>query len=145
MLGDLRGVLVTSDQQAIVGQRIRQLREGRGMSLGELETASGVTKGYLSQLERGEAVNPSVEAVRKIAYGLGAPVTELLGEDQEAESPHARMPAGFKAFLADAESRGVQLTDDDVKNLLAIRYRGRQPKTADDWSLLYDFIKRIVG
>lgn len=57
------------------------------MSLGELERTSGVTKGYLSQLERGEASNPSIEAIKKIANGLGVHVSDILYEVQEVDVP----------------------------------------------------------
>jgi transcriptional regulator with XRE-family HTH domain len=122
---------------------MRALREQREMSLGDLETASGVSKGYLSQLERGEATNPSVDAAQKIAVGLGVHVSELLGEQPPAAGPH-KLPKGLKEFLNKAAAAGSPLPDQDVSMLLGIRYRGRRPKSAEDWALLYDLIRRIV-
>ena len=91
---------MTSEERNNLGSRIRMLREERGLSLGELEEASGVTKGYLSQLERGEASNPSLEAVKKIAAGLGVLVSEFLGEKQEPEPSAARLPKGLREFIS---------------------------------------------
>ena len=89
---------MTSEQLSALGTRMRALREQRKMSLGKLEEASGVSKGYLSQLERGEATNPSVDAAQKIALGLGVHVSELLGEQQPAMG-HQKLPKGLKEFL----------------------------------------------
>jgi hypothetical protein len=46
---------------------------------------------------------------------------------------------GLQAFLAKAE-----VPAEDVEMLLRIRYRGRQPRTPEDWALLYDFTRRLV-
>jgi transcriptional regulator with XRE-family HTH domain len=136
---------MTPEEQASMGARIRRLREERGLSLGELEVASGVTKGYLSQLESGKAMNPSVLSANKIAQGLGVRLTDLLGEVETDSAPPEHLPAGLHDFIARAESSGLSVSADDIQMLLGIRYRGRQPATADDWALLFDLIKRIVG
>lgn len=136
---------MTPEEQITLGARIRRLREERGLSLGELEAACGVTKGYLSQLESGKAANPSVIAATKIAQGLGVRLVDLLGETETDSTPSAYLPDGLREFIERAESNGQMVSADDVQMLLGIRYRGRQPATADDWSLLYDLIKRVVG
>ena len=114
------------------------------MTLGDLERATGVSKGYLSQLERGEASNPTIDIVTKISQGLGVPVSELLGEVALPDQGAARLPAGLKEFLEQAEKRGAYVAEDDVRMLLGIRYRGKQPRTAEDWAFLYETIKRII-
>jgi transcriptional regulator with XRE-family HTH domain len=135
---------MTLEERQTLGTRIRDLRERSGLTLGDLERACGVSKGYLSQLEGGKASNPTIVAVTKIAQGLGVSVSELLGEPPAEEHSQDRLPAGLKAFLDDSAARGAGVSDEDVKMLLGIRYRGRQPRTAEDWGLLYDLIKRII-
>jgi len=136
--------VMTSEERQSLGDRLRDHRERLQMTLSELERVSGVSKGYLSQLERGEASNPTVDIVTKISQGLGVPVSELLGEVSLPEADAPRLPAGLREFLDQAAARGSYIAEDDVRMLLGIRYRGKQPRTAEDWAFLYETIKRII-
>jgi len=62
-----------------LGELIRALREERGMSLGDLERASGVGKGYLWELETETKANPSVDILQKIARAFEVPASRLIG------------------------------------------------------------------
>lgn len=135
---------MTSEEHVSLGIRIHDLREQRGMTLGDLERDSGVSKGYLSQLERGEASNPTVDILTKISQGLGVPVSELLGEANAEETALTRLPAGLRSLMNQAAERGTPMADEDVRMLLGIRYRGRQPRTAEDFAFLLETIKRII-
>ena len=53
---------------AAVGQRIRALREGMGLSLRELALRCGVGAATLSQVERGES-SPTLAATKKASSG----------------------------------------------------------------------------
>ncbi|MBN1444174.1 MAG: helix-turn-helix transcriptional regulator, partial [Planctomycetes bacterium] len=61
---------MTSEQQAAMADRIRALLDARGASLSRLAKEAGVAKGYLWQMLRGEATNPGLDVVRKIAAAL---------------------------------------------------------------------------
>jgi transcriptional regulator with XRE-family HTH domain len=135
---------MTSEEHVSLGNRIRELREDRQMTLGDLERESGVSKGYLSQLERGEASNPTVDVLTKISQALAVTVSELLGERGGEETAARRLPAGLKTLIDQAAKRGAPISDQDVRMLLGIRYRGRQPRTTEDWAFLYETIKRII-
>lgn len=58
--------------------QIKLLRHQHGLSLEQLAQKTGLTKSYLSKVERGRA-NPSISASLKIADALSADVTELFG------------------------------------------------------------------
>ncbi|TKD03452.1 helix-turn-helix transcriptional regulator [Polyangium fumosum] len=60
-----------------LGDRIRELRHNRKMSLANLADTSGVSKGSLSSIEQGR-VNPTVETCVKIAVGLGVRVQDVI-------------------------------------------------------------------
>lgn len=61
-------------------EHLRWLRKKRRWTLDDLATASGVTKGYLSQLENEKEKNPTIAVVIALASAFGLTVSELLGE-----------------------------------------------------------------
>ncbi len=67
-----------------VGERIRRLRDAKGLSLRELARAAGVSAPMLSQVERGET-SPTLSVATKIAGGLDLTLSRLLRLDEE---PH---------------------------------------------------------
>ncbi|MGG5259629.1 helix-turn-helix domain-containing protein [Phycicoccus avicenniae] len=66
-----------------VGERIRVLRKGQGLTVQHLAEASGVSRRLLTQIEHGQA-NPSLVAVTRIARQLGVDFTSLLTPTAEA-------------------------------------------------------------
>ena len=72
----------------MLGDKIRQLRKEKNLSLRSLAQEVGVTASFLSQVER-ELADPSLGTLRKIAEMLNVPVFELLLEDEPA-SPIVR-------------------------------------------------------
>jgi transcriptional regulator with XRE-family HTH domain len=63
-----------------IGLRLRQLREGRGMSMRALASASGLSANALSTIERGK-VSPSVSTLYKLSDALGISVTAFFSVD----------------------------------------------------------------
>lgn len=55
---------------ANIGQRIMQLREARGMTHGQLNARSGVSRSYISRIESGQ-MTPSLETLERISEALG--------------------------------------------------------------------------
>ncbi len=134
---------MTSAERESLGSRIRSLRQERGLSLRGLAEHIELSPGYLSQLERGEAENPSRNVLEKAAEGLGVHISQLLGEEPASSGP-SKIPSSLAEFLKDAETRGAPVPDQEVQMLLGIRYRGRQPRTAADWAYLYESIARSI-
>jgi transcriptional regulator with XRE-family HTH domain len=64
-----------------VAARLRELREGQGMSMRALAQRSGLSANALSMIERGRA-SPSVSTLTKLATALGVSVTEFFGQAQ---------------------------------------------------------------
>ncbi|MFZ3589657.1 helix-turn-helix domain-containing protein [Bacillus sp. DJP31] len=60
------------------GKKIKELRLRRGISLTELSKISGVSKSYLSFIERGKQKNPSIDVLEKLAVALGVDVYSLI-------------------------------------------------------------------
>ncbi|WP_344863683.1 XRE family transcriptional regulator [Planomonospora alba] len=61
-----------------VGQRIRRLRQERGISLSELARRAGVGKATLSGLENGTR-NPTLETLWAVTAQLGVPLAAAVG------------------------------------------------------------------
>lgn len=60
----------------VFGERIRALRQERGLSQERLAELAGVHRTYLSSLERGER-NVSLDNIYAIADALGVPPADL--------------------------------------------------------------------
>jgi transcriptional regulator with XRE-family HTH domain len=60
----------------LIGQRLRQLREHKGFSQGDIEKASGLLRCYISRVEHGHTV-PSLETLERFAAALDLPLYRL--------------------------------------------------------------------
>jgi ribosome-binding protein aMBF1 (putative translation factor) len=69
-----------------VGQRIKRLREERGLSQRDL-AEPGVSYAYVSRIEDGQRT-PSAKALRKLAEKLGTTALYLETGDASAACPH---------------------------------------------------------
>lgn len=77
-----------------VGQRLKELREERRMSIRSLATKSNLSANALSMIERGKT-SPSVSTLYKLSDALGVPITEFFGPAPEKQN----------AILVKADSR----------------------------------------
>jgi len=59
------------------GQRIRELRTSQGFSQEAFADQCGFVRTYMSRIETGTA-NPSLDAAKVLAEGLGMTLSELL-------------------------------------------------------------------
>lgn len=66
----------------MIGEKIRILRKGKGMTLQTLAESAGVTASYISQLER-NLVDPSLSTLRKISRVLGVSMSSFLENEEE--------------------------------------------------------------
>ena len=114
------------------GRRIRDRRMEEGWSQEELAQKAGISRTYLSQIERGVATNLSWQVVERLVTALGVRPAEVLGERENL----GRLPPGLAEF-----ARKGNLPTVDVEMLAQIRYRGKQPSTPEEWQLLYSAIK----
>lgn len=67
-----------------LGERLRALRRGRGMTLEVLAERSGVSRAMISKLERGEK-NPTLVVAAKVAEGLEVSLSQLVGVEERRE------------------------------------------------------------
>jgi transcriptional regulator with XRE-family HTH domain len=86
-----------------IGQKIRQLREQKGISQGDIEKTTGMLRGYISRVEHGHTV-PSLETLERFAGALDVPLHEFFrdweGQAGVVRSPQAEAEAiGFLTSL----------------------------------------------
>jgi transcriptional regulator with XRE-family HTH domain len=99
-----------------IGQRIRQLRESRGMTQSQLQARSRVSRSYLSRIESGQ-MTPSIGTLEKISDALGV---------------------GLKRFFV-PETNGEALLEDPF-------IQGLRPFLQQlDWEQWQSILKRLIA
>lgn len=67
----------------MLGNKIREVRLGKGMKLSELADRTGLSTSYISLLER-DLTSPSISSLRKIAEVLEVPLFHFLIEESKS-------------------------------------------------------------
>jgi transcriptional regulator with XRE-family HTH domain len=67
----------------LIGTRLRQLREQKHMSQGDIEERTGLLRCYVSRVENGHTV-PSLETLERFAGVLDVPLYQLFFNGEEA-------------------------------------------------------------
>lgn len=105
----------------LIGERIRQLREERGLSRADIEQASGLVRSYICRVELGQVI-PSLEALERFAAALEVPLYWLfyVGDaDSGSAYPRPTAKKPLEAEPSDGEARLLmklaQLTGTRVK------------------------------
>ena len=98
----------------IIGDRLRELRERKNLSQGDIEKRTGLIRCYVSRVENGHTV-PSIETLEKLAHALGVPMYQLF---YDGEKPPA-LPNLFKRKSADDIAWGS--TGKDARWLAKLR------------------------
>jgi len=65
-----------------MGDRLAWARNQQALILQQVSDRSGLAIGYISQLEKGAKVNPTIDALNRLAKSLGVSVAFILGEVQ---------------------------------------------------------------
>jgi transcriptional regulator with XRE-family HTH domain len=66
----------------VIGDRLRELREQKKFSQGEIEKRTGMLRCYISRVENGHTV-PAVETLEKFARALEVPMYRLFYDGEE--------------------------------------------------------------
>lgn len=122
----------------IIGDRLRELREQKHLSQGDIEKRTGLLRCYISRVENGHTV-PAVETLEKLARAVEVPFYQLF-YDGEAPPKAAGLPkrqtndsvawgnSGKDAKLLAQFRRLFSKTDEkNVKLLLLMAQRMARP------------------
>src|SRR5208337_2706930 len=66
----------------IISDRLRELREEKRLSQGDIEKRTGLLRCYISRVENGHTV-PAVETLEKLARALEVPLYQLFYDGEE--------------------------------------------------------------
>jgi transcriptional regulator with XRE-family HTH domain len=117
-----------------VGDRLKQLRELKGLSQGKIEELTGLLRSYISRVENGHTV-PSVESIEKFARALDMPLYQLLYEEEKP-------PKSIKTQaqeIDDWASRGKG------RRIFSKLQKALQKMSVPDRALLLYMAAKIVG
>jgi transcriptional regulator with XRE-family HTH domain len=88
----------------VIGDRLKDLRESKNMSQGEIEKRTGLLRCYISRVENGHTV-PTIETLEKMARALEVPLYQLFydAEPSAAMKP-LKVAAGWGSTGRDART-----------------------------------------
>lgn len=119
-----------------LGRQVLLRRKDLSLTQGELAEQAGISRNYVSLIERGEAPNLSVNVLQGLAAALGTTPAVLSGQPGWADT---RIPPTLRELALKAElSFGV------VDRLARIPMRGREPQTVEEWERLYQSVRAFL-
>jgi transcriptional regulator with XRE-family HTH domain len=72
----------------VISDRLRDLREQKKLSQGDIEKRTGLLRCYISRVENGHTV-PAIETLEKLARAMEVPLYQLFYDgDEPPEIPH---------------------------------------------------------
>ena len=70
----------------VIGNKLKELRETKKLSQGDIEKRTGLLRCYISRVENGHTV-PSVDTLEKMARALEVPMYRLFTDEAKIEKP----------------------------------------------------------
>jgi transcriptional regulator with XRE-family HTH domain len=118
----------------VIGNRLKELRESKELSQGDIEKRSGLLRCYISRVENGHTV-PSVETLEKMARALEMPMYRLF-HDGEA-------PASFRKMKTPKDDDEFGSTGAEADYLSKLR-RLLAKMEPDDQNLLLHMAQKVA-
>lgn len=92
----------------MIGARIRQLREQKGLSQSDIETRTGLMRCYISRVENGHTV-PSLETLERIAGALEVPFYRFFYTgDDPPPTPYLTTRKDLEQMATEDSSAGAE-------------------------------------
>jgi len=114
----------------IIGDRLREMREEKKLSQGDIEKRTGLLRCYISRVENGHTV-PAIETLEKMARALECPLYQLFYEGEEPP----KLPNILKRKASDEIAWGS--TGKDARYLNKFRRLLGKTEESDRKLLLY--------
>ncbi|MBC5638000.1 helix-turn-helix transcriptional regulator [Ornithinibacillus sp. BX22] len=116
----------------MIGENLKKVREIRGLSLSELAEKAGISKSYLSNMERNLNENPSIQVLDKISKALQVDIQTLVGVKT---SGNVELDIEWMDFID--ELRELRIEKEKIKELRPIIefLKWRQEVSSNDGEL----------
>jgi transcriptional regulator with XRE-family HTH domain len=123
----------------LIGERLRQLREHKSLSQGDVEKASGLLRCYISRVEHGHTV-PSLETLERFAAALDVPLYRLFYTGEDAPpTPNLTPRKTLEELADDPGSSGSEAR-------FLLKLKGLVGKMGDsDRVFLLDFARKLAA
>jgi transcriptional regulator with XRE-family HTH domain len=100
------------------GNKLKVMRIEKGISLSKLSELTGISKSYLSLIERNIQKNPSIDILGKLAKTLEIEVEDLVRKEQEdKEMFYKRIPSVNGKLKLEIELSGDQITPERLNHI----------------------------
>jgi transcriptional regulator with XRE-family HTH domain len=70
----------------VIGNKLKEIRESKKLSQGDIEKRTGLFRCYISRVENGHTV-PSVDTLEKMARALEVPMYRLFTDEDRIQKP----------------------------------------------------------
>lgn len=117
-----------------LGRQVLAKRKEKKLSQAELGEMAGISRNYVSMIERGEADSISMKVLNQLGVALGASPSELTGE-----SSMVMIPPSLREFALKKN-----LPYEIIDKLARIPKRGREPSSIKEWEELFDSISKFL-
>ena len=122
----------------VIGKRIRELRQMKKLSQGDIEETTGMLRCYISRVENGHTV-PSLETLERFASGLGVSLYQLFCENGNAPETPNLTP---RKTLEDLAQDGAEAESGD--RFLARIAQISERLMVTDRKILLDLAKKLA-
>lgn len=122
----------------LIGERLQQLREERGMTRADVERSSGLLRSYVARVELGQLV-PSLEALERFASALEVPLYWLFYVE---ESQDASVPLHPRRHTLQPREEGRPSGDESRFLMKLAQMTGRRVES--DPAFLLDFARQLA-
>jgi XRE family transcriptional regulator of biofilm formation len=129
-----------------IGERIKEERTAKGLSLDKLSKQADVSKTYLSEIENNVKQNPSAEVLLRIAQALNVSLPYLLEGDAKKERIDDKpIPEPLKEAALELDLKFSQVLQLLETRNIALARRGKkvegQTVSKEAWIKLYQTLK----
>ena len=120
-----------------LGRQVFNRRKEKHWSQEELGELVGISRNYVSLIERGEANNISMKVIHQLAVAFGVTAAQLIGEGDSQSM--LMIPPELREFGLDNN-----LSYEAIDKLARIPRRGKEPKSVKEWQELYSAISQFI-